>query len=104
MIKEQIRLEHQRRDFDYLKFLLSQEEPVMLSRMNRYFQSLNSARLDQMNRLKASIDQTERVEQDLQEYVSEIETSIKQLALEQTSSQQKREEKKKIARELQLEI
>ena len=104
MIKEQIRLEYQRRDFDYLKFLLSQEEPVKLSRMNRYFQSLNSARLDQMNRLKASIDQTEKVEQDLQEYVSEIETNIEQLALEQTSLQQKREEKKKIARELQLEI
>ena len=104
IIKEQIRLEYQRRDFDYLKFLLSQEEPVKLSRMNRYFQSLNNARLDQMNRLRVSINQTERVEQELQEYVSEIATNIKQLALEQTSLQQKREEKKKIAREFQLEI
>mgnify|MGYP001194967038 FL=1 len=104
IVKEQIRLEYQRRDFDYLKFLLSQEEPVKLSRMNRYFQSLNNARLDQMNRLRVSIDQTKRVEQDLQEYVSEIATDIKQLALEQTSLQQKREEKKKIAREFQLEI
>ena len=104
MIKEQIRLEYQRRDFDYLKFLLSQEEPANLSRMNRYFQSLNNARLDQMNRLRVSIDQTERVEQELQEYVSEIATNIKQLALEQTSLQQKREEKKKIAREFQIEI
>ena len=104
MIKEQIRLEYQRRDFDYLKFLLSQEEPMKFSRMNRYFQSLNNARLDQMNRLRVSIDQTERVEQDLQEYVSEIATDVKQLALEQTSLQQKKEEKKKIAQEFQLEI
>ena len=104
LIRKQIRLEYQGRNLDYLKFLLSQEEPAKLSRMNRYFQSLNSARLDQMKKLKISIDQTERVEQELQKYVGEIARDIRKLALEQTTLQQKKEEKKKIAREFQLEI
>ena len=104
LIRKQIRLEYQRRDFDYLKFLLSQEEPAKLSRMNRYFQSLNSARLNQMNRLKVSIDQTESIEQELSAYNSEITKDIKQLTSEQTSLRQKREEKRRIARKFQIEI
>ena len=104
LIKKQIRLEYQRKDFDYLKFILGQEEPANLSRMSRYFQSLNSARLDQMEKLKASIDQTERIEKELQEYASEIAKDMKQLALEQTSLREEREEKKEVARKFQLEI
>ena len=104
LIKKQIRLEYQRRDFDYLKFLLSQEEPSEISRMSRYFQSLNNARLEQMNKLKVGIDHTKIVEQELQESLNKIAAEVKQLSLEQASLQQRREERKEILGKFQLEI
>tara|TARA_A100001035_G_C27615859_1_gene423180 strand:- start:10 stop:771 length:762 start_codon:yes stop_codon:yes gene_type:complete len=72
--------------------------------MNSYFQSLNNARLEQLKELRMSISQIEKVEKEQQEYLSVIETDTKQLVQEQASLQEKREEKKKIVRQLQLEI
>ena len=95
IVKKLIRIEYQRGAFDYLKFLLSQEMPSELSRMNSYFQSLNNARLDQLKELRISISQIERVEKEQQEYLSVIETDTKQLVLEQASLQKKREKKKR---------
>ena len=104
IVKKLIRIEYQRGAFDYLKFLLSQEMPSELSRMNSYFQSLNNARLEQLKELRMSISEIEKVEKEQQEYLSVIETDTKQLVQEQASLQEKREEKKKIVRQLQLEI
>ena len=104
IVKKQIRLEYERGDFDYLKFLLSQEEPSKFSRMNSYFQSLNNARLNQLKDLRVSISQSERVERELQESLSKIETDAKQLVSEQASLQKKREEKKEIVQKFKLEI
>lgn len=104
IVTRQIRLEYQRGNFDYLKFLLSQESLSELSRMNSYFQSLNNARLEQLSELKKRISQIERIEKELQEHLSEIETDTKQLVLEQASLQTKREKKKGIVRQFQLEI
>ena len=104
IVKKLIRIEYQRGAFDYLKFLLSQEMPSELSRMNSYFQSLNNARLNQLKDLRVSISQSERVERELQESLSKIETDAKQLVSEQASLQKKREEKKEIVRKFKLEI
>ena len=104
IVKKLVRIEYKRGAFDYLKFLLSQEKPSELSRMNSYFQSLNNARLEQLKELRMSISQIEKVEKEQQEYLSVIETDTKQLVQEQASLQEKREEKKKIVRQLQLEI
>ena len=104
IVKKQIRLEYEKGNYDYLKFLLSQEEPSKFSRMNSYFQSLNNARLKQLKELRISISQIGRIEKEQQEYLSVIETDTKQLVLEQASLQEKREEKKEIVRQLQLEI
>ena len=72
--------------------------------MSRYFQSLNNARLEQMNKLKVGIDHTKIVEQELQESLNKIAAEVKQLSLEQASLQQRREERKEILGKFQLEI
>ncbi len=79
---------------DYAKMLLNQEDPASIERMLTYYQYLNKARINVIDKLKTTIADLNGTQQELQKQETELEDVIKiqrrqAKALEQEKTQRK---------------
>jgi septal ring factor EnvC (AmiA/AmiB activator) len=84
-------------DHDYIKLLLNQQEPGKIERSLSYYQYLNQARMDNLEGLKKTRRQLARIERQLSEQASRLQS------LERRQSSEKEQmEERQLARERAL--
>lgn len=104
ILAEQIRTAYSMGHQQNLKLLLNQQDPAQVGRTQVYFQYLNQARQQQIERFIALYEQKKQTEDDLQQTLKKQQELLHQQKVQKRKRQQQRLQRQKLLAELSEKI